>query len=484
MKIRCFFLLLLVALYTLPLIAQVELPALISDNMVLQQQSDVNLWGKSKPNTKVNIKCSWTEKEYSTTSNVKGEWLLEVKTPKAGGPYQIEISDGIPVLLKNILIGEVWICSGQSNMEMPIQGFKNQPTFGAKEAIFRSRGKNDIRMFTLKTKASEKLEVDCMGQWNIQTPSNVMRTSAIAYYFAERITESLGVPVGIIVTAWGGSSILAWMPEASIIDVVSKQRMDEIHFSRIKTQNTPAHLYNAMINPLIRYKSKGFLWYQGEENLSIPKEYKALQAKLVTTWRQKWGDEENSMPFYFVQIAPHSYGASNSNKTNRPLFVESQKESLKLIPNSKMATTTDLGSKVCIHPAEKREIADRIALLALSNTYSMDGYEAEFPQIESIEYKEGKAIIKFKNSTGVSSKNGTYGDLITGFELAGADKIFYSADAYTEYSDQRALVIESPNVVTPIAVRYAFRNYIDANLVNNIGIASPSFRSDDWSDND
>lgn len=447
------------------------------DNMVLQRQSEVALWGGATPNSRVTIKCGWSEKEFETRADRSGKWKIEVATPPKGGPYTIEISDGEPVILKNILIGEVWVCSGQSNMEMPMRGFTNQPVYGASEAMIAATGKNNVRMFTVKrTKSPQPLD-DCEGSWEVQSPNSVAATSATAYYFANNLSALLDCPVGIIVSSWGGSCILSWMPKSSILNVVDEEGFDSIRSKDGYEAKTPVELYNAMLHPIVNYTARGFIWYQGETNIGQSNIYPQLQQEMVRTWRSNWGDVENKMPFFFAEIAPWHYG--DSEGVVRAHFVEGQKRAAEITPNSYMIATADVGNELCIHPAQKKEVGERFALSAYKNCYGLTYEEVDFPEIDRFEFEDGKAYVHFKGYMGIGASGGTFGDPIVGFELAGDDGVFHSAKAVVnEHSP--VVVVESKEVEQPKEVRYAFRNYIKANLVNIYGVALPTFRSDNF----
>lgn len=306
---RIFSILILSFAAAMTLNAKVELPSLFADNMVLQQNADAAIWGKAKPDSKVTITTSWSKAKTVAQADSEGKWKTTIATPSAGGPYEITFSDGEKLTLKNVLIGEVWICSGQSNMEMPMRGFQNQPVAGAAEYIASARPSMPIRVCKLKKIRSLEPQYACDVQWMLHDPEGVAETSAVGYFFARMLNQALDVPIGLIVAAWGGSTIEAWM-EKSIIE---KDFSGEIDLSPYKTgklpekysYHVPGALYNGMLNSLIPYTAKGFLWYHGEQNKERPEQYTSLQPAFVKMLRQKWNDEK--MPFYFVQIAPYGY---------------------------------------------------------------------------------------------------------------------------------------------------------------------------------
>lgn len=464
----------LALLSSVALHAEVKLPPVFADNMVLQQNADVALWGESKPGASVNIVPSWSGNKVKAKADSQGRWFARVATPSAGGPYEISFNDGSEVVLKNILIGEVWICSGQSNMEMPMRGFQNQPVAGAAEYIASARASMPIRVCKLKKIRSLEHQYACEAQWMVHNPQGVAETSAVGYFFARMLNQTLDVPVGFIVAAWGGSTIEAWM-EKSIIE---KDFSGELDLSPYKTgklpekysYHVPGVLYNGMLNSLIPYTAKGFLWYHGEQNKERPEQYTRLQPAFVKMLRQKWNDEK--MPFYFVQIAP--YGYRDPEVGGRFMYAQSQ--TLNTIPYSGMATVNDLGDQCCIHPADKKEVGYRLAYFALAYDYGVKMLEPQGPLYDGVTYSDGKAVVRFKvGHLGLNPINRN----LTGFEIAGEDKVFYPAEARVN-KDGKSVVVQSTHVPSPVAVRYGIKGYNEASLFNNSGIPASPFKTDEW----
>lgn len=454
--------------YVTDISANISLPALLCDNMVIQRDTKICLWGKSDAKN-VSVKTSWNDKIYKVAVSENGDFKVMVDSPSAGGPYSIEFNDGDKLLLKNVMSGEVWICSGQSNMEMLVSGYPGQPSECAMEAAIESK-EYPIHLFSLKREFSSTPKEHCSGIWETPSAEAVMHSSATAYFFAKNLYKYLQVPIGIIVSAWGGTSILSWMSEHSVkslpSDVVSAcVKRDS------REQNLPGRLYNAMINPLRNYTAKGFIWYQGEHNLQEHLTYDMMMKTMVEEWRNIWNDKSCQMPFYFVQIAPYRY-FNDSKGIQRPLIVEAQKRSLSIIRNSGMATTTDIGEEFCIHPAKKPVVGQRLAACALNGTYNVKGLCVSDIKIEKIQYISDKAVIKFNNDF-----KSVYPAHIKGFEIAGDDRKFYPAEAVFR---KGTVEVRSDSVKYPKAVRYAFRNYIQADMKNAMGVAASSFRTDDW----
>lgn len=467
--------------FVLSLQARVKLPNVLSDNMVLQQQTQVKLWGEALANKKVKIYTSWNQKNYVTKADATGNWEVKVVTPKAGGPYTIKISDGETLVLKNILIGEVWFCSGQSNMEMPVQGFVRQPVKGGNDAIAKAQPSIPIRIFSTDTKAGKPIkqfakqpQKNCDGQWEENYGDGVANCSATAYFFAKYLQEVLQVPVGIIISSWGASNVEAWMSREALqpfstIDTAILTNNETIS----KPNQTPTVLFNAKIAPLLSYTIKGFLWYQGESNCINAEAYQSLMPAFVSDLRNKWNI--GAFPFYFVQIAPYNYGKPNGFWSAK--MREVQEKIWKLIPNSGMVTTLDVGSPFFIHPPDKQMVGERLALWALGATYERKGFAYKPPVFEKMEIKEDKVYIDFQNA-----ERGIYpmATELYGFEIAGADQVFYSAKAIIDISSPR-LAVWSDKVTQPVAVRYAFKNFEQASIFGVSGIPVAPFRTDTWS---
>lgn len=460
---------------------EVQLPSILGDNMVLQQQSNVKLWGKSEPGKKVKISTSWNKKSYQVISDSNGKWLTEVETPAAGGPYEITFDDGDKLILTNILIGEVWFCAGQSNMEMPMRGFDRQPVAGTNDVIVRAKSSVPIRMYTANRKDGKRIrnlakepQEDCLGEWSVNSPDGVAQTSAVAYYFAHTIQEVLDVPVGIVVSAWGGSRAESWISKE-----VFQDQFPDVDLSHLSAEKeitnpspTPCALYNLQVAPLTDFTIKGFLWYQGESNRHNPDEYRKLMPAFVNDLRARRNSGE--LPFYFVQIAPYNYG--NPDDDSSAKVREVQMLNMRDIPRSGMVTTMDVGNFSCIHPENKKTVGDRLAYWALSDTYGMKGFGYKPAVYRSHEIADSKIYIDFDNAPRGISPMWTR---LKGFEIAGEDKVFYPADAEIETKSCR-LAVSSKQVPNPVAVRYAYKNYVEPSIFGVDGIPVSPFRTDNW----
>lgn len=446
--------------------AQTTLSSLFKDHMVLQQQEKVNIWGTDKANTKIKVIASWGQEE-SITTNKNGTWKLKIKTPKAGGPYTVTIKGSKKVILKDVMIGEVWLCSGQSNMSMPMAGYNNQPINHSQETILNSTN-NNIRVFTVKKNNSLSPINNLEGDWKKTTIKNTGHFSATAYFFAKKLESILKVPVGIIVTSWGGSSAEAWTDKETLQQFKTIEIPKKV---RKYIQGTPTVLYNAMIHPILGYHIKGSIWYQGEANVKRPKNYNALMNAMVTSWRKKW--DIGDFSFYTTQVAPYNY----KKEYNAAYLREAQLQTSQTLKNSGMAVTLDIGDCAYIHPREKKTIGNRLAYWALTKDYNIDGIEFSGPIYQSMKSIDDRKIELTFGGTeyGISS----FGKTLTGFEIAGEDKIFYPANASITRK-KNTLIVSSNKVEKPIAVRYNFTSCPTASLFSSMGLPASSFRTDNW----
>ena len=436
--------------------------------MVLQQQTECHIWGWAEPGKKIMVLTSWDKKSHSTSAHWDGRFEVVIKTPKAGGPYSIWFRDGDTVQLSNVMIGEVWICSGQSNMEMQMKGFKQQPVEGTTEELLRCKD-SQLRLFTVKRHASLTPIDDVTGQWSEANSASVRDFSATAYYFGRALRATLDVPVGLIVTSWGGSACEAWM-KADWLKAFPKvqQNITEDDVKKLQ-QRCPTALYNGQLKPLIGYTMKGAIWYQGEDNIPRYDYYAPLMARMVEGWRAEW--KHGDFPFYYCQIAPYDY--SLIGWKNSQLLREQQMKAEALIPNARMAVLMDAGLEYGIHPRKKRQAGERLALLALSNTYNVKGLP-DFAVYKEVTFQNDTCIISFDRSKEwVYFEHGPHSN---NFEVAGEDRVFHPAEAWVS---RNRVYVKSNEVKKPIAVRYAFRDWVEGDLMHD-GLPVSSFRTDSW----
>ena len=457
----------LLYLFSVQTYGQVKLPAIISDRMVLQQKSSVPLWGKAKPGSKIRVKPSWQKQVVITTALTDSSWKVKVNTPSAGGPYSIKISDGSPIKINNILIGEVWLCSGQSNMTMPVKGFPNDPVEGSTDEILNAKNKN-IRFFDVGRSSALELQKDVKGSWKEVTSESLSNFSATAWFFGKTVQQELNIPVGLITSSWGGSNIETWMSKEAL-SAFSDIKIPEVKDSVRIPNQTPTILFNNMIYPVTGYGIKGVIWYQGESNRLNPAQYKELLPAMVKNWRSIWGGEQ--FPFYYLQIAPFNYGKGLSSAYIR----EAQLKAQKLIPNSGIGFLMDAGEESNIHPANKKAAGMRLATLALVKSYGFKGLPETGPVNKSMQVKDTTAYLFFEHAEGGLT---SWGKTLNHFEIAGENKIFYPAKAVI--TKQGVAVSNAGKVKNPVAVRYAFKDFVIGDLFNNAGFPATSFRTDDW----
>jgi sialate O-acetylesterase len=473
-KRNLFFTLLVVAISLLSFNeskANVRLPAIFSNNMVLQRNGNIPVWGWASVNKTVTVKTSWNNKVYVTKSDDKGRWKLKVSTPDAGGPFTMSIADGQVLTLSNILIGDVWLCGGQSNMEMPVKGFTAQPVLNSTEEILNSTN-NYIRLIKITNTATTTPQdsVKAIG-WFAAAPESVANFSATGWFFGKLIQQQLHIPIGLISCNWGGSNVEAWMDAQTLkdfSDIKIPQPADSIK----RPNQTPTALYNGMLHVILGYGIKGVIWYQGESNRMGADEYAQLLPAMVKQWRNEWGMGE--FPFYYSQIAPYNYGKPSKEKDNSAYLRDVQRKCLDVIPNSGMSVLMDIGEEYSIHPSNKKAGGERLALLALHQTYGMKGFGYASPLYEKLSVKDSTATIYFKNAD-----NGltTFGQPLTSFEIAGNDSVFHPAKAIIRGG---TIVVSSPEVKQPVAVRYAFKDFIKGELFNTEGLPASSFKTDEW----
>ena len=461
------------------LILTLTLSHLFTDHAVLQQQTQVPVWGWGDPGKAVEVR--WDGKSYKTSVKADGSWRLEIPTGRAdGAAYTLTVKSGKETLTVNdVVLGEVWICSGQSNMEMPISGFGFQEVEGATEAIMAApETASQVRVFDIKTPKCTEPRADVDAAWAYSDGAVTARTSAVAYFFAKRLSKSLDVPVGILVNAWGGSRIEPWMTR-EVIDAagLTEQELKDLYAVEEQPDRwpeTPELIWNGRVKPIVGYAAKGIIWYQGCSNMSQPHCYDKLQKAMVELWRKEWGRE---LPFIFTLLAPHDHG--NSDGRWRAFFVENQLHTEEILDKSWAVCTETLGNKVTVHPSQKKEVADMMVQRALQNVYDIySGVSIELPRLKEVVFGEdGTAKVTltqvWSNLMSISARD------IVGFELAGEDRQFHLAEAQVDW-DGGTILVRCPEVPKPIAVRYGWRNWMGANLQKSNGIPVPPFRSDDW----
>lgn len=457
--------------------ARVRLPHLLGDGMIVQQQTDVRLWGWDKPGTTVKATTSWSDQTATAKTDKNGKWILTVRTPKAGyTPLSITFDDGDgTTTLKDVLAGEVWVCAGQSNMEMPLRGFDNCPVEGYNNEVVNASQYKGIHYVKIPSVMSMQPLDDANCQWQTISPTTVGDCSATGYFFAQTVNRALDIPVGLILANKGGTRVESWLDADNL-----KKYTDESLDSMTNVKKYPGDYLrplvwgNGTFSPILNFTVKGILFYQGCSNVGAPGDQYSQRLKLlVEQWRRDF--KLGQIPFYFVQIAPYYNG--DVNGTAGPLLREQQLKASKIIPNSDIVCTEDLVypyETQQIHPTMKKPVGQRLAYIALHHDYGMASLMCESPQFKEMTISNDTCFVRLTNDYRAISR---YED-IQGFEVAGADKVFHPAKAFYDWN--KGLCITSPEVKAPVAVRYCFHNFQLGNVANGGGLPLFPFRTDNW----
>jgi sialate O-acetylesterase len=448
--------------------ADVSLPKIFGDHMVLQQdRENVPVWGKASPGEKVVVVLGDAKGE--ATAGDDGKWMVRLKTPKASDKaYTLVIEGKNRVAFEDVLVGEVWVASGQSNMEWSVKQSDN-PEKEAENAKFPQ-----IRMIKVQHNAAAEPQDDVNAKWVVCSPESVPAFSAVGYFFARKLHQELKVPVGIISTNWGGTIAEAWTSRETLEnDPDFDQILQRGKQFKPGQPNHASVLYNGMIHPIIPYGIRGAIWYQGESNRSRAQQYTKLFPAMIADWRKLWG--QGDFPFYFVQLAPYKYD-KNKDAQELPELWEAQTKTLTASKNTGMAVTTDIGNLADIHPKNKQDVGARLALWALAKDY---GKEVAFsgPIYESSAVEGNKIRVKFKYAeSGLEAKSGDP----QLFTIAGEDQKFVPAKAQI---DGATVVVWSDEVAKPVAVRYGWTEWAEPekyNLYNKAGLPASPFRTDEF----
>jgi len=433
------------------------MPSIFGNHMVVQHNSEFPLWGWSEINDQIRVKASWDNIELKgVCSHVDGRWIVRLKTPQSGGPYTIEVKSPYKtIVLSDVMVGEVWICSGQSNME-----YKLPAANGGTEEIALASPHPEIRFFKIPKAAADYPQDNCFGSWVTCNAEDMPDFSAVGYFFAKELCLRLKEPIGMINSSWGGSPIEVWMQaerisQDSLLNTQALKKDDR--WSPIK----PGSLYNSMIHPIAFYPIAGAIWYQGEANVDQYPTYSRLMEQLISCWRNEW---KKDFPFYYVQIAPYAY------RNGKSAYLREQQTLSRKIPNTGMVVISDLVSDTTnIHPKDKKEVGIRLANLALAKQYGIPGIISESPYLNEMQVKGKEAIITFINcDNGLQVK----GDHINGFEISGADEHYYPAVAKLKGN---LVIVYSNEVSVPVYVRYCFSDTALPNLFSKEGLPVCSF---------
>ena len=457
----------------------VSLSPLFSDNMVLQQETDVPIWGTATPGKRVTISCSWTKDIVSTQADAEGQWRAIIRTPKAGGPHTITFIDGKKLVLSNVMTGEVWLCSGQSNMEYPVKGWTS--VLNADEELAHSNHPN-IRLLQIHKVASIKPSSNVVANsetWQTCGPTTLPEFSAIAYFFAREIRERLGdIPVGVIDATWGGSNIESWISAETLAEV-PEFRDSIARTDYVPWRNSQTALYNGMIHPLVPMALRGVLWYQGEQNELRGWQYRDLFTLLIRDWRQQWNIQcsifnvqSSTLPFYYVQLANFHERHAEPVEALWAELREAQAMALHL-PGTGMASAIDVGLGHDVHYPNKQEVARRLALIALAKTYGQP-VEYSGPQYKDYTIDGNMVTVHFTHADGLTAKDGRLRE----FCIAGPDHVWHRAQARIVSQDK--VEVWSDEVKYPVHVRYLWQDNPEATLYNAAGLPANPFRTDDW----
>jgi sialate O-acetylesterase len=487
--------------------AEVKLPGVFGDHMVLQREAPIPVWGWAEPGEEIAVSLAQQSKKIKADS--QGKWSVQLDPMKAGGPYVLKVQGKNVVEKGDVLVGEVWLCSGQSNMAMTVNGCLN------KDAEIAAADYPRIRMLTVNRKTAEKPQENCEGTWAVCSPKTVAGFSAAAYFFGRRLHEELDVPVGLIHSSWGGTPIQAWTSRdaqqavpalAPLVEAYEKavaaydpaaaqkryekqlaawkaaaakaksegtkstQRRPQAPMSPQASQHSPGTLYNGMIAPLAPYAIRGAIWYQGESNAGNAKLYGLQLRTMIAQWRSVW--RQGDFPFLFVQLPNFMAPQQQPSETGGwPLIREQMLKTLE-VPNTGMAVTIDLGEANDIHPRNKQDVGKRLAQWALAKTYGRDVLACG-PLYKSMRRDGDKIVLCFDYADGLAARGGK----LKGFAIAGQDKKFVWAEAKIEGP---TVVVSSSEIPEPVAVRYGWANNPDCTLVNKAGLPASPFRTDAW----
>ncbi len=472
MKARHCLALLLTAVVSLAsssLWAAIKLPSVIGNSMVLQRDRAAPIWGWDDPGTKVTVTLG--DAKATAEADADGKWIVELPAMKAGGPLTMTIEGTDKVTVEDILVGEVWLCSGQSNMEWPVSASNNP-----KEEI---AGANHPRIRHIKiphVPADSPQDNVASSGWQVCGPKTVAGFTAVGYYFGRHLEQELDVPIGLLGSNWGGTRIEPWTPPVGFQQVPALKNIAD-NLDKFPSKNaagkinhqTPLALYSGMISPLVPYAIRGAIWYQGESNNGEGMLYHEKMKALIAGWRAIWDDPE--MPFYFVQLAPYRYGGEPTRLAG---IWEAQLKTL-CVPNTGMAVTVDIGNVRDIHPRNKQDVGKRLALWALAKDYGKSDVVFSGPLYKSMNVDGNKICISFDHvAGGLVSRDG---ESLSHFTIAGEENNF--VDAKAEINGDK-VVVSAEAVAKPVAVRFGWHQEAEPNLSNKEGLPASPFRTDEW----
>jgi sialate O-acetylesterase len=486
--------------------AGVRVASIFGSNMVLQRNASVPVWGTARNGETVTVSFAGTS--VSTTADATGRWMVHLPSMKEGGPFELVVTGSDTVRCTNILVGEVWLCSGQSNMSLAVEKTTNA------EKEIASAYNPMIRLFTVKRAVADSPQTSCTGSWLLCDPSTVKSFSGAGYYFGRKLQQDLRVPIGLVHSSYGGTPAEAWMSQQALTsdsnfqpildrwkknlaEYPEKQRDFEAHRERLMkawdeasataakdgkaaptrpqepigpgNRSTPSGLFNAMIAPIVPFAFKGVIWYQGESNAARAYQYRTLFPALIRDWRSAWGAD---VPFYYVQL-PNLDRQPEPSKSGWAELREAQLFTL-AVPKTAMAVTIDIGDPTNLHPQNKQDVGYRLALLAEGLQYGGNTESCQSPIYRSSAREGNRIRIRFEHAAGLHPKEGKE---LKGFVCAGEDKVFVPAQAAIDGTD---ILVWNDAVSAPASVRYGWADNPPCNLVNGAGLPASPFRTDDW----
>lgn len=447
--------------------ADVRLPNVLGSNMVLQRDAPVAVWGWANPGEQVTVQLG--EQSAKAKAGTDGRWSVKLKGQPAGGPATLTVAASNTITLENILFGDVWVCSGQSNMQWALRQANNP------QEEIKNANHPQLRLYYVPRKPAFRPQSDIEAQWQVCTPESATGFSAVAYFFGRKLQAELGVPIGLINTSWGGTRIEPWTPPTGFDQVPAVAELGSQVRARNEqppaqiNQQIPGVLYNGMVDPLVPLSVKGAIWYQGESNRGEGMLYHEKMKALILGWRTMFRNPE--LPFYFVQLAPYTY---RGDEYQLPEIWEAQTATLAL-PHTGMAVTTDIGNIKDIHPRNKQEVGRRLALAALAKTYGQDIVYSG-PIFKSAETDGHSMRVTFEHAAGLTTNDG---EVISHFELAGKDLKYAPATAKV---DGDALIVTAEGISQPVTVRFGWHQTAEPNLVNGAGLPASPFRYEPQAD--
>lgn len=449
-------------LFSLDTIAQLRLPAIISSGMVIQQKDSACFWGWAGPGEKVYVTPSWNNRTDSTVTTNRATWKLKILAPAAGGPFTISIKSRNTITLTEVLVGEVWICSGQSNMEW---SYYNGTSDIAAE--FPTALNSNIRLFHIPKAASVYPQEDVKATWATCDSNSIKSFSSVGYFFGKRLRQELNVPIGIINASWGGTPAETWTPEDVILQDPILRDAARLLKPFAWWPVAPGQAFNGMISPITNYSIAGAIWYQGEGNTANNGTYHQLFTTMIDSWRMAWN---KLLPFYYVQIAPYKYGRTNEGA----IVQEEQTRSMTHLKTGMVVVSDVIDSVTNIHPSRKRPVGERLANWALADTYGKEGIPYKSPELISAIRDKDKMVLRFSNAPAGLVINGAEA---TGFYLSGDQEAWFPAKAKVEND---VITVWSPQLKTAYHVRYGIGNTVVGNISSKEGLPVVPFRTDDW----